>query len=352
MHKNAQQYIARAIELARLGHGHAEPNPMVGCVIVNSDGRTVGEGYHERFGESHAEINALKMAGQLAEGSTAFVTLEPCNHEGKTPPCALALIRAGVRKFVIGSVDPHQLSSGGIYTLRESGIEVEVLDDDACNKLLAPFTKRVLTGLPWVICKWAQTIDGSTVTPESESPWISCEESVTRVHKERGCIDGILVGAETVIKDNPTLTARGQAPRRRPTRIVLDPSLRSPSDANVFNSDAKTILVHDSSNDAHSYTCETIAVNAAMGSIDLQELLTTLSMSYDITNLVIEGGAETIKRFLDASLADELWVFKSPNKTNCNEYVNMNDVIEQLSTECVLERSSGIDTEFRYLING
>ncbi len=351
MHKDTSKYIARAIELARLGHGHAEPNPMVGCVIVNSDGEIVGEGYHEHFGKAHAEVNALKMAGDLAYGSTAFVTLEPCNHEGKTPPCALALIHAGVRKVVIGSVDPHPLSAGGVHTLRDAGIHVEVLHDDACNKLIAPFTKRVLSGLPWVICKWAQTIDGSTVTPEGESPWISCEESVKRVHEERGCIDGILVGVNTVIKDNPTLTARGVSPRRKPIRIVLDPELRSPTNAKVFNEEAQTILVHDSTNDATLYPCESIAFNTANGSI-LKPLLKTLADSYDMTNLIVEGGADTIKRFLEASLVDELWFFKSPNNTDCNSYTNMNDVLAECSTLSVLERPSGIDTECRYLING
>ncbi len=352
MHKNTQQHITRAIELAKLGHGLAEPNPMVGCVIVNDAGEIVGEGYHEKFGEAHAEVNALKMAGDRAKGATAFVTLEPCNHEGKTPPCALALIDAGISKVVIGSIDPHQLSTGGVNSLKNAGIDVEVLDDEACNRVLAPFTKRVLTGLPWVICKWAQTIDGSTITPEGESPWISCEESVNRVQEERGCIDGILVGASTVIKDNPKLTVRGKVQRRMPIRIVLDPSLRSPINANVFNDDAKTILVHDSSSDSSDYSCETIAVELADGSFDLSALLSTLSKSYDITNLIVEGGAETIKHFLDASLVDELWVFKSQAKTDCTEYFNMNDVIEQLDTECILERPSGVDTEFRYLING
>ena len=352
MHNHAQQYITRAIELAMLGHGFAEPNPMVGCVIVNDKGEIVGEGYHEKFGEAHAEVNALQMAGDRAHGATAYVTLEPCNHEGKTPPCALALIDAGIRKVMIGSIDPHQLSTGGVKSLKNAGIDVEVLDDEACNKLLAPFAKRVSTGLPWVICKWAQTSDGSTITPEGESPWISCEESINRVHAERGCIDGILVGVNTVLLDNPSLTARGESPRRLPYRIVLDPILRSPVNANVFNGDAKTILIHDSSNDATHYPCETIAVKTTNGSIDLRAVFATLSSSYDITNVIIEGGAETIRRALDAALVDELWVFKSQATTNCSEYINMNDVIEQLDIEFVSEQPSGTDTEYRYLING
>ena len=350
MQKNAQHYIMRAIEIAKLGHGHAEPNPMVGCVIVNDSGEIVSEGYHECYGEAHAEVNALKMAGEQAKGATAFVTLEPCNHEGKTPPCAVALIKAGIRKVVIGSIDPHQLSTGGVKTLQDAGIEVEILDDNDCNKLLAPFTKRVTTGLPWVICKWAQTTDGSTITPEGDSPWISCEESISRVHEERGCVDGILVGANTVIQDNPTLTARGQSPPRMPIRIVLDPTLRSPVNANVFNDDATTVLVHESLQDASSYPCETIPADMTNGLIDLETILGTLADTYDITNLIVEGGAVTITRFLDASLVDELWVFKSPNESNCRSYINMNDLIARHSAECVVERPSGVDTELRYSV--
>ncbi len=352
MPNDAQQYMTRAIELAKLGHGSAEPNPMVGCVIVDDNGNVVGEGFHEKFGDGHAEVNALKMAGKRASNATAYVTLEPCNHEGKTPPCALALLEAGVRKVVVGSVDPHQLSTGGIQTLQDAGIEVDVLNDSSCNMLIAPFARRVNAQLPWVICKWAQTVDGSTVTPEDESPWISCEESLKRVHEERGCVDAILVGVNTVIEDNPTLTPRGVEPRRIPIRIVLDPSLRSPIESNIFNSDALTLLVHSDTLDASHYPCKAIPVSITEGECNLDDVLNILSTKYDVTNLIVEGGAQTIQRLVKASLANEFWVFKNPLNTNCDSYFNMNKLVEQTKTSCVLQRPSGVDTEFRYLING
>ncbi len=197
----------QAARLALMGHGRVEPNPMVGCIITTSDGKVVGDGFHEKCGESHAEIHALAMAGKSAIGGTAYVTLEPCNHQGKTPPCSQALLESGIKRVVIGVRDPNEEASGGADFLDEHGIEVEIVDDALCKEIIAPFAHRIKTGLPWITCKWAQSIDGCIETPDSDSPWISCEESQKLVHEERGRVDAIVVGVGTVVADNPTLTA-------------------------------------------------------------------------------------------------------------------------------------------------
>ena len=236
--------LHQAARLAVMGHGTAEPNPMVGCIITNCEGTIVGEGFHKIYGEAHAEVNALAMAGNAAKGGTVYVTLEPCNHQGKTPPCSKALLDAGIQRVVIGVSDPHEDASGGAGFLREQGIKVDILHDAVCKELVAPFVHRIKTGLPWVTCKWAQTIDGNLETPQSDSNWISCKESQRLVHEERGCVDAIVVGVGTVAADNPTLTVRGAAICRTPLRVIVDPTLRTPLDSNVLNEDAPTLLAH------------------------------------------------------------------------------------------------------------
>src|SRR5688500_14980726 len=189
------QYMERAIELARRGEGHVEPNPMVGCVLVRH-GSVVGEGWHQRFGGPHAEIEALRMAGDAARGSTAFVTLEPCAHAGKTPPCTEALIAAGVARVVVACRDPNPLVNGrGVATLRAAEIDVVVLENQLeAEALLAPFAKLMTVGRPWVIAKWAMTLDGKLATHTGDSQWISGEESRAVVHQLRGRMDAIVVG--------------------------------------------------------------------------------------------------------------------------------------------------------------
>jgi len=216
-----KQHLARALELAERGRGCVEPNPLVGCVIV-LDGQVVGEGWHEQFGGPHAEINAMTQAGEQSRGADLYVTLEPCCHHGKTPPCTDALIQAGIARVIGGCEDPNpQVAGQGIAKLREAGIVVEVMKDHAARKLIAPFTKRMTAGQPWVIAKWAMTLDGKIATHTGESQWISSEASRALVHKIRGQVDAILVGRQTVERDDPLLTARPPGPRIA-TRIVLD----------------------------------------------------------------------------------------------------------------------------------
>ncbi|GAF88580.1 unnamed protein product, partial [marine sediment metagenome] len=202
--------MARAIALARRGEGHVEPNPMVGCVIVRNR-RSIGEGYHRRFGGPHAEIEALLACTRDPQGATVYVSLEPCCHHGKTPPCTDALIAARVARVVVAARDPNPVVRGrGIRRLRTAGIDVEtgVLEGEAAE-VLAPYATRVRLYRPFVIAKWAQSLDGKLATRTGHSQWISCEASRRRVHRLRARVDAILVGCGTVLADDPLLTARG-----------------------------------------------------------------------------------------------------------------------------------------------
>jgi diaminohydroxyphosphoribosylaminopyrimidine deaminase / 5-amino-6-(5-phosphoribosylamino)uracil reductase len=217
-----EQFLSRALELAEQGRGYVEPNPMVGCVIVR-DGKVIGEGWHEKFGGPHAEINALSKVDDAARGAELFVSLEPCCHHGKTPPCVEAVINAGIARIVVGAVDPNpQVTGQGIARLREAGINVDVCENHrTAQKLIAPFAKHITTGQPWVIAKWAMTLDGKLATHTGSSQWISSEASRQLVHKIRGQMDAILIGRVTAERDDPQLTARPAGPRTA-TRIVLD----------------------------------------------------------------------------------------------------------------------------------
>lgn len=343
--------LQQATRLAVLGHGTAEPNPLVGCIITNADGEIVGNGFHEKCGEAHAEINALHMAGESAKGGTAFVTLEPCNHHGKTPPCAEALLNAGIIRVVIGASDPNTLASGGAAFLKANGIEVVVTEEELCREIIAPFSHRIKTGLPWVTCKWAQTLDGNIETPDGESPWISCKESQQLVHEERGCIDAIIVGVGTVVADNPSLTNRLATKHRTPLRVVIDPSLRTPQSANVLNNEAHTLLVHAEGVDtSHLPTCNLFPVPCSEGVLQLAPLLRHLATEFDATNVIVEGGATLFRHIFQQKLANELWIFTAPHDSKSVPSTNMNTLVETLSTTLLDEQPSGIDTVKRYAV--
>ncbi len=313
--------MRRALALARRGEGRVEPNPMVGCVIARR-GRIVGEGYHRRFGGPHAEVHALRAAGKRAAGSTVYVTLEPCCHHGKTPPCTDALIAAKVRRVVAAMRDPFPPVGGrGVGLLRNAGIDVDVgLCEAEAKQLTAPYIKRQRTGRPWVILKWAQSLDGKIATHRGESQWISGEASRRRAHQLRGRVDAIVVGVGTVTTDDPLLTCRHVRPRRIATRIVLDPNLRTPLRAKLITTARKvpTLLVVDRKRVSprrikpfERAGAEVLAVNAARGSLDLGSLLDELGQR-SMTNVLVEGGSKTLGSFFDADLVDEFFVFVAP----------------------------------------
>lgn len=319
--------MQRAIRLARRGAGHVEPNPMVGCVILRG-GRVVGEGWHRRFGGPHAEVQALRAAaaGAGARGATAVVTLEPCHHTGKTPPCTAALIEAGVTRVVVGSRDPHPAGGGGAATLRRAGIDVVIgVRAEQAGELIAPFVKRTVEGLPYTILKWAATLDGATATASGDSQWISNDRCRRYVHRLRGRVDAILVGIATALADNPQLTARGVRARRIARRVVIDPRARLPLDSRLIATldQAPLTLAIDQArldrggrklDQLRERGVELVGLPPGKGRGDrpLRPLLEHLAAEHAATNLLVEGGARTAGALVDQGLADEILAFIAP----------------------------------------
>ncbi len=320
-------YMQRAIRLARRGVGYVEPNPMVGCVIVRGE-RIIGEGWHRRFGGPHAEVNALSAARSRrgAKDATVYVTLEPCCHHGKTPPCADALLAAGIRRVVVGCVDPFGAVSGrGLRKLRRAGIRVTVgVCEDEARQLIAPFAKRMTTGLPWVIAKWAATVDGAIATRTGDSRWISNRRSRKIVHQLRARVDAVMVGIHTALADDPMLDARQVKVRRMARRVVIDPRLRLSPDAKLVRSADRlplTVAVAPGALDRRSAKArklemagvEVVAIPATdAGSMKLDTLLAYLADQHEATNVLVEGGGTTHGRLFGAGLVDELIVFTGP----------------------------------------
>lgn len=309
--------MRRAIELARQGEGRVEPNPMVGAVITSADGRVIGEGFHERFGGPHAEVVALAAAGEAARGGTLFVTLEPCCHQGKTPPCTDAILAAGIGRVVIAAGDPFPaVAGGGILALRAAGV---VVDTGVCEaealRVTAPFRMLVMQGRPWVIAKWAASLDGLLAAPPGSDRWISSPESRAIVHALRGRVDAILVGIGTALADDPLLTARPEG-RRRPLRIVLDSAARLPLEGQLVRTAREWPLLVATGPAADPGCMASLEAAGAeiWRSIEenpadrLRELLHELGKRRH-TNLLVEGGAAVLDSFFREGLVDEVWSF-------------------------------------------
>jgi diaminohydroxyphosphoribosylaminopyrimidine deaminase/5-amino-6-(5-phosphoribosylamino)uracil reductase len=311
--------MARALEMARRGEGFVEPNPMVGCALTREE-EVIAEGWHHRFGGPHAEVEAIRAAGEAAIGSTMYVTLEPCCHHGKTPPCTEAIIAAGVRKVVVAHRDPFPpVDGGGLERLRAAGIEVRVgLLEAEARKLNAPYLKLVRSGRPWVIAKWAMTLDGKIATRTGDSHWVSSEASRAVVHRLRGRMDAIAVGAETARRDNPLLTARPAGPRIA-TRVVVDSSASlSPESQLVQTLQSAPLLVAASATAPEENVaalrdagCEVLAFDGASHAVCLEQLLDELGRRR-MTNVLVEGGARLLGSLWDAGLIDEFHVFLAP----------------------------------------
>lgn len=321
-----RSHMLRAIRLARRAQGYVEPNPMVGCVIVKGD-RIVGQGMHRRFGGAHAEVNALAAAGKLARGATVYVTLEPCVHHGKTPPCADALIAAGIKRVVIGCPDPVDDHAGGEAKLREAGIRVDIgICAQECAELIAPFTKTVQKKMPWVIAKWAATIDGQIATRTGDSQWISGVESRLMVHQLRARVDAVIVGVGTALMDDPMLTARRVPVRRVARRVVIDPRLRLETDCmllRTMNLAPLTLAVAPATLKSKKTKvqqwrdrgAEVVAIKRKSGrsrQLELSALLKHLHRKHEATNVLVEGGSITHGAFFDQKMIDELLVFVGP----------------------------------------
>jgi diaminohydroxyphosphoribosylaminopyrimidine deaminase/5-amino-6-(5-phosphoribosylamino)uracil reductase len=311
--------MRRALELAERGRGYVEPNPLVGAVVV-SDGQVVGEGWHQRYGEAHAEVHALAAAREAAQGATLYVTLEPCCHHGKTPPCTDAVIRAGIRRVVAALPDPFPAVAGkGAELLRQAGVTVEFgVGEAEARRLNAPYLKLLATGRPWVHAKWAMTLDGKIATRSGDSRWISNESSRRRVHELRARMDAIIAGIGTVIADNPQLTARPPGPRI-PARIVLDSQGRIHGDAILVQTARITPTIIAATErmpqtkravlEAHG--CEVLMFPDDRGRVSVDALLAELGRRR-FTNVLVEGGSGVLGAFLDASAIDEFHVFIAP----------------------------------------
>jgi len=320
-----ERFMTAALDAARQGRGTVEPNPMVGAVIVR-DGVEIARGWHAKFGGPHAEVDALaaaKTAGADVAGATIYVTLEPCCHTGKTPPCSRALIDAGLTRVVVAMQDPDEHVSGrGLAELRAAGIEVTVgVCEPAARTLLGPYIKLRTTARPWVICKWAQTPEGFLALPPDAGRWISGPESRARVHELRSQCEGILVGVGTVEVDDPLLTNRSGS-GAQPTRIVLDSALRTPLDSQLVRTanesplliatTAKGLARHAPAAKALADAgAELLELPPAPAGVDLPALLDELGRRR-WTHLLVEGGAAVLESFIDARLADELLVFVGP----------------------------------------
>ncbi len=311
--------MARALELARRGEGLVEPNPMVGCVITRDD-EVVGEGWHRQFGHAHAEVEALVAAGPRARGATAYITLEPCCHFGKTPPCTRALIAAGVRRVIAALADPFpEVRGRGFAELRAAGIEVEVgLMESEARRLNAPYIKRLARGRPWVTAKLAMTLDGKLATATGDSRWISSDESREIVHRLRGRMDAIIVGRGTAATDDPLLTARPPGPRTA-VRIVLDSRASLSSTSQLARTARESPVLIAASSEAspadlerlRAAGCEVLALEGTTHAARLGQLLDEL-VHRKMTNVLVEGGAEVLGSFFAAGEFDEAHVFIAP----------------------------------------
>jgi diaminohydroxyphosphoribosylaminopyrimidine deaminase/5-amino-6-(5-phosphoribosylamino)uracil reductase len=316
------QHMQRALELAAQARGRTSPNPMVGAVIVRA-GRVVGEGYHRQAGTPHAEVHALRAAGDLARGATLYVNLEPCNHQGRTPPCTEALIAAGIAEVHMAMLDPNPLVNGqGRARLEAAGIRTVVGEcAEPARELNEAFVTYITAGRPFVIGKFAASLDGKIATRTGESRWITGEAARLRGHELRDTVDAILVGAATVIADDPLLTTRRPGREvRHPLRVVLDSRGRVPLEARVLDPalPAKTLLAATAALPAErraaleSRGVEVLVLPAdAQGRVDLAALLETLGRR-QVTSLLVEGGGTVLASFFQAGLVDKVVAFLAP----------------------------------------
>jgi diaminohydroxyphosphoribosylaminopyrimidine deaminase/5-amino-6-(5-phosphoribosylamino)uracil reductase len=326
------QMMLRAVSLARRGEGFVEPNPMVGCVIVK-DGEIVGEGWHQQFGGPHAEVHALQAAGERAKGAAMYVTLEPCCHQGKTPPCTDAIIAAGIQRVVTAMRDPFpQVAGGGLKRLAAGGIDVELgLAENEVQQLNAPYLKLVMTGRPWIIAKWAMTLDGKIATRSGYSKWISGDASRQVAHRLRGRVDAIMVGRKTAQLDDPMLTARpaqgatagspssAASAARVATRIVLDSMAGLPSFSQLVRTAGQYPTLIAAGPEAPDKDlrrlatagCEVLPFAPPTKYERLIQLLDELGRRR-MTNVLVEGGADLLGSLFDAGQIDEVHVFIAP----------------------------------------
>jgi diaminohydroxyphosphoribosylaminopyrimidine deaminase/5-amino-6-(5-phosphoribosylamino)uracil reductase len=350
-----EQFMRQALKLARRGLGKTSPNPMVGAVIVKGD-RIIGQGYHRVFGGDHAEVNALKTAKEDARGATLYVTLEPCRHWGKTPPCTDAILKSKISKVVIGMLDPFpEMRGKSVTLLNQKGIDtvVGVLENE-CFTLNEAYLKYTTTGLPYVTVKFAQTLDGRIAAADGSTSRISSPESLKLAHTLRATHDAILVGVQTVLADNPQFTTR-LVKGRNPVRVILDSKLRIPLDAKVLTNQAaaRTLVATTPAADkAKLSALKSMGVEVLIvppdkqGMVDLKQLLKTLGQR-QISSILVEGGGVTITSFLRLNLVDKLVAIITPKilgkGTDTVGELNITDLSQALKLSSVKTYRSGVD---------
>ena len=323
MNQDDLDYMRLAIQEAEKGKGRTSPNPCVGAVIVK-DNAVVGRGYHKKAGTPHAEINAISDAGKDAAESTIYVTLEPCNHTGKTPPCTKAILDAGLKRVVVGMCDPNPtVAGGGNAYLQSQGVEVEFgLLEEECIALNRPFIKHITTGLPWVVMKAGMSLDGKITYVPGQGGRITGNESKHVTHELRNTLDAILVGVETAVIDEPSLTTRLSDVKdvRDPLRVVLDSRLRLPPQSKMLHqmSDAETWIYcgSEAAEESKRLLADAGAIvhtvgSATDGRLDIMEVLKHMGAN-DITSVLVEGGAAVHGYMLNHSLVDEVYLFTAP----------------------------------------
>ncbi|MDA8234480.1 MAG: bifunctional diaminohydroxyphosphoribosylaminopyrimidine deaminase/5-amino-6-(5-phosphoribosylamino)uracil reductase RibD [Clostridia bacterium] len=356
-----EKYMAIALELAARARGRTSPNPLVGAVVVK-DGRIVGQGYHEKAGTPHAEVHALREAGEQAMGATIYVTLEPCSHYGRTPPCSEAVINAGVARCVAAMVDPNPLVAGrGLDQIRQAGIEVSsgVLEEEA-HRLNEVFIKYITTKEPFVVMKSAMTLDGKIATHTGHSRWVTGPEARERVHRLRDEYDAIMVGVGTILADDPALTTRLTERGRDPVRIILDSQARTPLTAKILNqhSQAATIIAVTQQAPQQRVAAleqagaKVLTVPDMDGRVDIKRLMSIVGQE-GITGILLEGGGQVNGAALAAGIVDKvIWFIApkliggqtaptpigGPGATTMDEALNLTRVkLEQLGPDIMIE---------------
>ncbi|MDI6758619.1 MAG: bifunctional diaminohydroxyphosphoribosylaminopyrimidine deaminase/5-amino-6-(5-phosphoribosylamino)uracil reductase RibD [Candidatus Omnitrophota bacterium] len=318
MKKDHLYFMNLAMNLALKGKGKTSPNPMVGALVVKNN-RILGKGFHEKAGLAHAEIIALDEAKEKSEGSTLYVTLEPCVHFGRTPPCVERIIKSKVKEVVVGMLDPNPLNNGkGINLLRQNGIKVEAgFLENELKKLNEVFIKYITKKLPFVTIKVAQSLDGRIATREGDSKWITSDKSRIFSHRRRAGYDAIMVGANTVLRDNPMLNAWFS--KKQPKKIIVDSELSISENANIFSSQVPVIIVtlpvepgqETENRKALSQKAVILEVKGKAGQINLKEMMRKLA-KIEIANIIVEGGGMLVGSLFDEGLVDKILFFISP----------------------------------------
>ncbi len=318
-----EKFMAHALKLASRGIYTTHPNPVVGCVVVKN-GTIIGEGWHQAAGGDHAEIVALKQASKAAKGATLYVTLEPCSHYGKTPPCVKAIVKAGIARVVVAIEDPDlPTDRTGISELRRCGIDVLTgIGQSQAKKLNRGFFKRVTTGAPWVTLKIATSLDGKTAMSSGQSQWITCPAARLDGHKSRASSSAVLTGVGTVLRDNPSMNARLENLSRQPCRVILDTNLSMPVDSKILESEGQVLIITASQDQevietfsrssAEIIHCAKNYLNPGHGVIDLDQVMRELGKR-EMNTILLEAGARLSGSMLKQGLVDEIIVYMAPD---------------------------------------